>query len=104
MSDPNSSGGVEPAPRRLDVLLCEPYFTGSHRAWATGLAAHSSHDVALVTHQGGCWKWRMQGAAPPSRQSGWERLAPRYDALLADVDRVASHEEDAAEPDRLRMR
>ena len=47
----------------LKVLVCEPYFSGSHRAWAEGLAAHSTHDVRLVTHQGGFWKWRMQGAA-----------------------------------------
>lgn len=48
---------------RLRVLLCEPYFAGSHRSWAEGFAAHSAHDVALVTHDGGFWKWRMQGAA-----------------------------------------
>lgn len=47
----------------MRVLLCEPYFTGSHRAWAEGIATHSRHDVRLVTHHGGFWKWRMQGAA-----------------------------------------
>jgi len=52
-----------PSRRRLRVLLCEPYFTGSHRAWAEGLAAHSGHDIRLITHSGGFWKWRMQGAA-----------------------------------------
>lgn len=45
------------------VIVCEPYFSGSHRSWAEGLAAHSAHDVRLVTHTGGFWKWRMQGAA-----------------------------------------
>ena len=45
------------------VIVCEPYFSGSHRAWAEGLAAHSAHEVRLVTHDGGFWKWRMQGAA-----------------------------------------
>jgi glycosyltransferase involved in cell wall biosynthesis len=49
--------------RPAKVIVCEPYFTGSHRAWAEGLAAHSRHDVRLVTHTGGFWKWRMQGAA-----------------------------------------
>lgn len=47
----------------LEVIVCEPYFSGSHRAWAEGLAAHSAHHVRLVTHAGGFWKWRMQGAA-----------------------------------------
>jgi glycosyltransferase involved in cell wall biosynthesis len=50
------------APRSLNVVLGEPYFSGSHRSWAEGLAAHSTHDVRLVTHHGGFWKWRMQGA------------------------------------------
>lgn len=49
--------------RPLRVLLCEPYFTGSHRSWAEGLARHSRHDITLVTHAGGFWKWRMQGSA-----------------------------------------
>jgi glycosyltransferase involved in cell wall biosynthesis len=48
---------------RLRVLLVEPYFSGSHRAWAEGYARHSAHDVELVTHHGSFWKWRMQGAA-----------------------------------------
>jgi glycosyltransferase involved in cell wall biosynthesis len=50
-------------PTPLRVLLCEPYFTGSHRSWAEGIVCYSRHDVRLVTHTGGFWKWRMQGAA-----------------------------------------
>jgi glycosyltransferase involved in cell wall biosynthesis len=45
------------------VLLVESYFTGSHRAWAEGYAAHSSRAIHLVTHPGRHWRWRMQGAA-----------------------------------------
>ncbi len=44
------------------VLLVEPYFGGSHRAWASGYADHSAHDVILVTHEARFWKWRMQGS------------------------------------------
>jgi len=47
----------------LRVALVEPFLTGSHRAWAEGLVAHSAHDVRLVAHDGSFWKWRMQGAA-----------------------------------------
>ena len=47
----------------MKVLVVEPYHGGSHRSWAEGIAAHSSHDVRLVTHDGGFWKWRMHGAA-----------------------------------------
>ncbi len=43
------------------ILLVEPYFAGSHRAWAEGYARHSAHDVSLVTHDARFWKWRMQG-------------------------------------------
>lgn len=47
----------------MRVLVCEPYFGGSHRAWAEGYASASAHDVSLVTHPASFWKWRMQGAA-----------------------------------------
>ena len=47
----------------LRVFLVEPYYTGSHRSWADGIASHSRHDVHLVNHAGGFWKWRMHGAA-----------------------------------------
>ena len=47
----------------MRIVVVEPYFTGSHRAWAEGYAAVSNHDVRLVTHDGRFWKWRMQGAA-----------------------------------------
>lgn len=70
---------------RLKVIVCEPYFTGSHRSWAEGLAAHSAHDVRLVTHTGGFWKWRMQGAAL-TLAAGIRRLVGEWgrpDVLLA---------------------
>ncbi len=68
---------VPPAPHdgRRRVLLCEPYCSGSHRAWAEGLARHSRHDVRLVTHRGAFWTWRMQGAAL---------------TLAAEIDRVVA--------------
>lgn len=47
----------------MRVLLVEPYYTGSHLAWADGYAEHSRHDLRLITHPGRWWKWRMRGAA-----------------------------------------
>lgn len=47
----------------MRILLVEPYFTGSHQAWATGYAAASRHQVDLITHHGKFWKWRMQGGS-----------------------------------------
>jgi glycosyltransferase involved in cell wall biosynthesis len=46
----------------MRILLVEPYYGGSHRAWADGYLASSRHDVTLVTHEAQFWKWRMHGA------------------------------------------
>lgn len=46
----------------MRILLIEPYYSGSHRAWADGYAKHSRHHVAVLTHGGAFWKWRMHGA------------------------------------------
>ena len=46
----------------MRVLLVEPYYGGSHQAWADGYAANSRNEVALVTHEARFWKWRMHGA------------------------------------------
>ncbi len=47
----------------MNVWLVEPYYAGSHRAWADGYQAHSRHTVHLLTLPGRFWKWRMQGGA-----------------------------------------
>jgi glycosyltransferase involved in cell wall biosynthesis len=47
----------------VNVWLVEPYYAGSHRAWADGYRAHSRHTVQLLTLPGRFWKWRMQGGA-----------------------------------------
>ncbi len=49
--------------RPMNVLLLEPWYGGSHRRFADGLAAHSRHDVRCVTMAARSWKWRMQGGA-----------------------------------------
>jgi glycosyltransferase involved in cell wall biosynthesis len=46
----------------MRVLLVEPYFGGSHRQWAEGYQAASSHEVHLVAHEARFWKWRMEGS------------------------------------------
>ena len=47
----------------MRLLLVEPYFGGSHAAWAEGYAQASAHDVDLLTLPARFWKWRMRGAA-----------------------------------------
>ena len=61
----------------MRIYLISPYHTGSHRAWAQGYAAHSRHQVHLITMAGRFWKWRMQGAAL--------ELAPRVEELVQRV-------------------
>ncbi len=45
----------------MRVLLVEPYFGGSHRAWAEGYRNHSAYDIELLTLPARWWKWRMRG-------------------------------------------
>lgn len=47
----------------MHVLLVEPYLGGSHRAWAEGYAATSTHEVTIVSHESRWWTWRMKGSA-----------------------------------------
>ena len=47
----------------MNVVLLEPYFTGSHRDWAEGLARHSRHNIRILSLSGHYWKWRMHGGA-----------------------------------------
>ena len=45
------------------VLVVEPYFGGSHRAWAEGIQANLGRPVELLTLPPRWWKWRMRGGA-----------------------------------------
>ena len=47
----------------MEILLLEPYYTGSHAEWALGYARHSSHVVRTLSLSGAHWKWRMHGGA-----------------------------------------
>jgi len=47
----------------MNILLIEPYFTGSHAAWAEGYARRSRHEVEILSLKGQHWKWRMHGGA-----------------------------------------
>jgi len=47
----------------MRITIIEPYFAGSHAAWAREYASSSSHEVELLTLPGRNWKWRMHGGA-----------------------------------------
>jgi glycosyltransferase involved in cell wall biosynthesis len=64
------------------VLIVEPYFTGSHAAWAEGYRRYSRHDVNILALPGASWKWRMHGGAVTlARRFGARGLRP--DVILA---------------------
>jgi glycosyltransferase involved in cell wall biosynthesis len=66
----------------MRLCLIEPYYTGSHKAWADGYQAQSRHSVQRLTLPGRFWKWRMQGGAVTlARQA--RALRARPDMLLA---------------------
>lgn len=48
---------------RMRTLLVDPFFTGSHQAWAQGYQRFSHLRVRLATLPGRHWKWRMFGGA-----------------------------------------
>lgn len=49
--------------RPLYITLIEPFFTGSHAAWAKGYQRHSRHRIDILHLAGRHWKWRMHGGA-----------------------------------------
>ncbi len=63
-------------------LLVEPFFGGSHRAFAEGLARHSRHDFELLTLPAGEWRRRMRRGAQELALEA-RTLSGPFDALVA---------------------
>lgn len=57
---PQFDSGQKPS---MHIALIEPYFTGSHAAWATEYARYSGHAIEILRLSGHWWKWRMHGGA-----------------------------------------
>jgi hypothetical protein len=66
----------------MQILIIEPYFTGSHKAWAEGYQKHSAHDVKILSLGGQFWKWRMHGGAITLAHQFLERVR-NPDLILA---------------------
>ncbi len=47
----------------MRVVLAEPWFGGSHRAWAEGFAEASRHHVSIVSLAPTLWRWRLRAGA-----------------------------------------
>ncbi len=46
----------------MRIAVIEPYYGGSHQAWADGYQGNSRHEVTLFMHEARFWKWRMHGS------------------------------------------
>ena len=47
----------------MNILIIEPYYTGSHKQWAEGYKKFSRHNIKILSMEGRFWKWRMHGGA-----------------------------------------
>ena len=66
----------------MKVLLVEPYYGGSHKAWADGYQQASCHEIKLLTLPAQFWKWRMQGGAVTLARQ-FQQLRTRPEVILA---------------------
>ncbi|MFZ7120332.1 MAG: tRNA-queuosine alpha-mannosyltransferase domain-containing protein [Eubacteriaceae bacterium] len=46
-----------------NILIIEPFFSGSHASWAKQYKKYSSHNIKILSMKGQFWKWRMYGGA-----------------------------------------
>ena len=49
--------------KSLNIILIEPFYAGSHKAWADGYQQSSQHNIQILSLKGIYWKWRMHGGA-----------------------------------------
>lgn len=64
----------------MKILILDPFYEDSHRAWAEGLKKHSTHHVEVLSLSPHHWKWRMTGGAI--------ELAERYKQLDYSPDLI----------------
>lgn len=62
----------------MNILLIEPFFSGSHRRWSEEFQTHSTHQISILSLPGKHWKWRMYGGAVT--------LAKQFNALAEIPD------------------
>jgi len=60
----------------MNILVLEPYYGGSHKAFLAGLTHHLPYSFDLLTLPAHSWKWRMRLAAP--HFAGVLATDPRY--------------------------
>ncbi|GBD22942.1 hypothetical protein HRbin29_00589 [bacterium HR29] len=63
------------------AIVVEPYYGGSHRAWADGLVRYSRHRIELLTLPEGPWRQRMRRGAQELAERA--RDLPPPDVIIA---------------------
>lgn len=66
----------------MNILVLEPYYGGSHKAFLAGLTRNLPYTFDLLTLPAHSWKWRMRLAAP--HFAGVLAADPRYKAKTFD--------------------
>lgn len=81
-----------PSTDRLRIALVEPFYAGSHAAWADGYQHASAHDVRLITRPAGPWRWRLQssGTSLGAELAGAGRRRP-FDAVVVSSMTDVAH-------------
>ena len=74
----------------LSVLVVEPYFGGSHLAWAEGIRDNLDADVELLTMPPRWWKWRMRGAGVTLAERCRNLVRPPEVVLVSDMIDLAA--------------
>ena len=70
------------------ILLIEPYYGGSHKAFLDGMREHVDLSFTLLTLPARKWKMRMQTAAPWMAEQVADLLKQpgmRFDAILCST-------------------
>ncbi len=49
--------------KALNIIVLEPFYSGSHQQWAEGFKKYSNHNIEILSLPGRHWKWRMHGGA-----------------------------------------
>tara|TARA_B100000029_G_scaffold100739_1_gene90943 strand:+ start:2495 stop:3634 length:1140 start_codon:yes stop_codon:yes gene_type:complete len=49
--------------KKLNIVLIEPFYSGSHKSWAEQYKKYSFHNIEILKLNGIYWKWRMHGGA-----------------------------------------
>jgi len=65
----------------MKILLLESFYTSSHKTWADGLIANSTHNIHLLSLPGRHWKWRMHHAGKHFALET-AKLKTTYDIIL----------------------